>query len=310
MGYNIHQKLIDNIEAIRIALEWKEGDKLSLTQTDALKKYAGFGGIKVVLYPNSTKEEWIKQNATENDLSLYPKIMELHELLQKHFDEKEYKQVIDSIKNSALTAFYTPAVVPHTLYSVLKEHGVEPKSIYEPSSGAGIFITEAVNHFNAIQHITAVEKDILSGRVLTALSSSIPVPVTVQTKAFENTSLDDNGKYDLIVSNIPFGNFSVYDPDYKSEALSGKIHNYFFAKGLDKIRDGGILAYITTDAFLNNPSNQSAREYLFNKADFISVNVMPDNVMKDTGNTESPSHLLIVQKNSNKHILKQSQVMK
>src|SRR6266536_3298186 len=283
MGYNIHQKLIDNIEAIRISLTWKEGDKLSLSQTDALKKYAGFGGIKAVLYPNSTKEEWIKQNATENDLRLYPRMMELHELLQKHFDEKEYKQVTDSIKNSALTAFYTPVVVPHTLYSVLKGHGVEPKSIYEPSSG--------------------VEKDILSGRVLTALSSSIPVPVTVQTKAFENTSLDDNGKYDLIVSNIPFGNFSVYDPDYKSEALSGKIHNYFFAKGLDKIRDGGILAYITTDAFLNNPSNQSAREYLFNKADFISVNVMPDNVMKDAGNTEAPSHLLIVQKNINKEKL-------
>ncbi len=303
MGYNIHQKLIDNIEAIRIALEWKEGDKLSLTQTDALKKYAGFGGIKAVLYPNSKKEEWINQNATESDLRLYPKMMELHELLLKHFDEKEYKQVIDSIKNSALTAFYTPAVVPHTLYSVLKGHGVEPKNIYEPSSGAGIFITEAVNHFNGIQYITAVEKDILSGRVLTALSSSIPVPVTVQINAFENTSLDDNGKFDLIVSNIPFGNFSVYDPEYKSEALTSKIHNYFFAKGLDKIRDGGILAYITTDAFLNSPSNQSAREYLFNQADFISVNVMPDNLMKDTGNTESPSHLLIVQKNTSKQQL-------
>src|SRR6266487_6518810 len=171
MGYNIHQKLIDNIEAIRIALEWKESDELSLTQMDDLKRYAGFGGIKAVLYPNSTKEEWIKQNATENDLRLYPKMMELHELLQKHFDEKEYKQVIDSIKNSVLTAFYTPAVIPHSLYSVLKGYGVDPKSIYEPSSGAGIFITEAVNHFEGIQNITAIEKDILSGRVLTALSS-------------------------------------------------------------------------------------------------------------------------------------------
>src|SRR5438874_162153 len=142
MGYNIHQKLINNIEAIRIALEWNEGDKVSIAEAEALKKYAGFGGIKAVLYPNSQKEEWIKQNATENDLRLYPKMMELHDLLQKHFDEKEYKQVIDSIKNSALTAFYTPTVVPHTLYSALKGHGVEPKSIYEPSSGAGIFITE------------------------------------------------------------------------------------------------------------------------------------------------------------------------
>jgi hypothetical protein len=303
MGYNTHQQLIDNIEAIRIALQWKEGDKISGTKAEALKKYAGFGGIKAVLYPNSTKEEWIKQNATEDDLRLYPTMMRLHELLQKHLDEKEYKQVVDSIKNSVLTAFYTPAIVPQTLYTVLKEQSIEPKSIYEPSSGAGIFITEAGNHFNQLLNITAVEKDILSGRVLTALCSSIPVPVSVQIKAFENTSSDDNGKYDLIVSNIPFGNFSVYDPNYQSEALSGKIHNYFFAKGLDKIKDGGILAYITTDAFLNTPSNQSAREYLFNEADFISVNVMPDNLMKDTGNTESPNHLLIVQKNTNKQEL-------
>ena len=114
-----------------------------------------------------------------------------------------------------------------------------------------------------MQNITAVEKDMLTGRVLTALGSSIPVPVSVQVTGFENTSNDENGKYDLIVSNIPFGNFPVFDEAYRDEALSGKIHNYFFAKGLDKIKDGGLLAYITTDAFLNSPSNQTAREYLF-----------------------------------------------
>ncbi|MFY0104320.1 N-6 DNA methylase, partial [Acinetobacter baumannii] len=77
-------------------------------------------------------------------------------------------------------------------------------------------------------------------------------------------------------------------------------HNYFFAKGTDKLKEGGLLAFITTDAFLNTPSNKEAREYLFNRADFVSVTVMPDNLMKDTGNTEAPSHLLIVQKNTNK----------
>ena len=300
MGYNVQQKLSDNIEAIRIALKWKEGEKVSMTEAEALKKYAGFGGIKAMLYPNSTSEEWIKQNATETDLKLYPKIMELHKLLQEHFDEKRYKEVIDSVKNSALTAFYTPAVVPQTLYKVLKEQRVEPKAFYEPSSGAGIFITEAIKSFPALQNVTAVEKDILTGRVLQALNSSFDIPSKVHISAFENTPTNDNGKYDLIVSNIPFGNFPVYDPAYKSEALSGKIHNYFFAKGLDKINNGGILAYLTTDAFLNSPSNKSARTYLFLEADFISISVMPDNLMKDTGNTEAPSHLLIVQKNVNK----------
>jgi len=303
MAYNQLQKLNDNIEAIRIALAWEKGKTLDGAQVEALQKYSGFGGIKAVLYPNAAKEEWIKLNATDEDLRLYPKIKELHELLKNNLSEHEYKETIGSIKNSVLTAFYTPPVVPQILYATLKEHGIEPQRIYEPSSGAGIFITEAVKAFPAAQSITAVEKDILTGRVLAALNSSLPVLVTTHITGFEQAPINDNGKYDLIVSNIPFGNFSVYDRTLPDKELSGKIHNYFFAKGLEKIADGGLLAFITTDGFLNNPSNQAAREYLFNKADFISLTVMPDNLMKDTGNTEAPSHLLIVQKNEGKQAL-------
>lgn len=307
MGYNSQQKLKDNLAAIRIALEWKEGEMLLPEQVETLKRYAGFGGLKAVLFPNAPKEEWIKLKASKEDLKLYPQITELHHLLQQHFSEAEYKQVIDSIKNSILTAFYTPEVIPQTVFNALKEQGIEPKNMYEPSSGAGVFVSEAVNTFPSLNNITAIEKDLLTGRVLTALGSSIPVPVSVQVKGFENTSNEENGKYDLIVSNIPFGNFPVFDEAIDDESLIGKIHNYFFAKGLDKIKDGGLLAYITTDAFLNSPSNQPAREYLFNQADFISLNVMPDNMMKDTGNTEAPSHLLIVQKNENKQFLSENE---
>src|SRR5450759_410242 len=302
MSYNSQQKLQDNISAIRIALEWKEGQILSAIEGAALRRYSGFGGLKAVLFPHGPKEEWIKLKASKEDLKLYPQIIALHELLQQHFSETEYKQVVDSIKNSILTAFYTPEIVPQTLFNALKEKGIEPKNMYEPSSGAGVFITEAAKVFPELEGITAVEKDILSGRVLSRLAGSIPFPVSVQLTGFENTSNDENG-YDVITSNIPFGNFPVFDEAYRDEALSGKIHNYFFAKGLDKIKDGGMLAYITTDTFLNSPSNQIAREYLFSHADFISLNVMPDNLMKDTGNTEAPSHLLIVQKNIDKESL-------
>ncbi len=303
MAYNQLQKLNDNIAAIRVALAWEKDKTLDATQVTALQKYSGFGGIKSILYPNSVKEEWIKLNATNEDLRLHSKTIELHELLKENLSDQQYKETIGSIKNSVLTAFYTPQVVPQTLYATLKEHGLEPKNIYEPSSGAGVFLTEAIKVFPAIQHITAVEKDMLTGRVLAALSSSFPAAATVHITGFEQAPIKDKGKYDLIVSNIPFGNFSVYDEAFPDKELSGKIHNYFFAKGLDKIADGGLLAYITTDGFLNNPSNQSAREYVFNKADFISLTVMPDNLMKDTGNTEAPSHLLIVQKNESKQAL-------
>ena len=296
MAYNSQQKLQDNIDAIRIALEWKEGQNLLQEQVQALQRYSGFGGLKAVLFPNGSKEEWGKLNASKADLKLYSGIIELHNLLQQHLNEVEYKEAIDSLRNSILTAYYTPTIVPRTLYNELKKQGIEPTNIYEPSSGAGVFITGAVTAFPSLQNITAVEKDFISGRVLTALSSSIPVPVYVQVNGFENTSNEENGKFDLIVSNIPFGNFRILDEKYPDENISGKIHNYFFIKGLDKIKEGGLLAYVTTDAFLNNPSNKEAREYLFQHSNFISLSVLPDNLMKDTGNTEAPSHLLIVQK--------------
>lgn len=300
MGYNSQQKLSDNLAAIRIALTWKEGQRLSDEEVLVLKGYSGFGGLKAVLFPAGSRESWVALNASDQDLRLHGGVMELHQLLQQHLSEEEYKAAVNSIRNSILTAFYTPAIVPQAVYGSLKKLGVEPKHLYEPSAGAGVFVTEAVAAFPSLQKVTAVEKDFLTGRVLTALGSSIPVPTSMQTKGFEQTDNSENGTADLIVSNIPFGNFPVYDDTHPDEAISGKIHNYFFAKGLDKLKEGGLLAYITTDAFLNSPSNKAAREHLFRNADFVSVNVMPDNLMKDTGNTEAPSHLLIVQKRSGK----------
>jgi hypothetical protein len=185
MGYNSQQKLKDNIAAIQIALEWKQGQLHLPEQVEALKRYAGFGGLKAVLYPNATKEEWVKLKASKEDLRLYPDIIELHKILKQHLNEAEYKQVIDFIKNSILTAFYTPDIIPKTVFAVLAEQGIELKNIYEPSAGAGVFVNEAANTFPSLQNITAVEKEMLTGRVLTALSSSIPVHISVQVKGFE-----------------------------------------------------------------------------------------------------------------------------
>lgn len=303
MGYKVQQKLQDNINAIRVALDWEGGQSLSDDQVQLLKRYSGFGGLKAILYPNSSIDYWAQLNASKEDLKVYPEIVELHQLLKAHFNDQEYKSIISSLKNSVLSAFYTPEVIPNVVYKVLNEQGIKPARIYEPSSGAGIFITEAVLAFQDLKEINAVEKDILSARILTALCSSLKAPVRIQTKGFENSKNSENGNSDLVISNIPFGNFRVFDESYTDEELCGKIHNYFFVKGLDKIKDGGLLIFITTDAFLNSPSNEFARKYIFNRADFISLSVLPDNLMKDTGNTEAPNHLLILQKNNDKGVL-------
>jgi N12 class adenine-specific DNA methylase len=302
MAYNLSQKLSANIKAITIAMQWQQGDVLAEEAIASLKAYAGFGGIKAILYPYGTAEDWLKSGATKDELKLHPEMTRLHELLQDHYSQKQYNEVVSSLRNSVLTAFYTPAIVPRTLYNTLKEQGIAPKKLYEPSAGSGIFITEAEKVFKNLEQITAVEKDRLSGLVLSALNSTLTANTTTHIAGLEETPTNDNNSYDLVVSNIPFGNFSVYDEGYPDKAISGKIHNYFFAKGLDKLADGGLMAYITTDGFLNSPSNESTREYLFLNADFVSLAVMPDNLMKETGNTEAPNHLLIVQKNTNKKV--------
>ncbi|PLK44988.1 helicase-related protein [Emticicia sp. TH156] len=300
MAYNISHKLNDNIRAIRLAIAHRNGDSLSESNIPELQRYSGFGGIKSILYPYDSSEQWLSMGATKEDLKVRSGILALHDLLKENFIEQEYKAIIHSLRNSVLTAFYTPEIVPKTLYDVLQSQGVSPKRLYEPSAGAGIFITEAVKVYPELEQITAVEKDQLSGMVLSAINNSLPLSVKTHISGLEESPTDDNRSYDLVVSNIPFGNFSVYDKAFPDKALSGKIHNYFFVKGLDKLADGGLMAYLTTDAFLNGASNKTAREYLFARADFVSLAVLPDNLMKDTGNTEAPSHLLIVQKNENK----------
>jgi N12 class adenine-specific DNA methylase len=296
MAYNPLQKLRDNIKAIRIALDHRDGITPNPQEQAELQAYSGFGGLKAVMFPAGDKEEWVRRNASQNDLKLYPSMMELYGLLRDGLNEEYYRNAVQSIRDSVLTAYYTPAIVPQVLYQVLKERGINPKHPYEPSSGAGIFITELVKAFPETEHITAVEKDLVTGWVLKALCDTLPVPVNVQIKGLEDTAATENGQHDLIVSNIPFGNFQTFDPAFPQKEINSKIHNYFFAKGLDKLADGGIMAFLTTDAFMNNPSNEVARQYLFSHADLISLTIMPDNLMKDSGNTEAPSHLLIVQK--------------
>lgn len=301
MAYNQFHKLSANIAAIRFALRWETGMALSEDDLDKLREYAGFGGIKAILFNGLDEDSWRASGATENDLRLLPLFVELHQVLKDGLSENEYKKTVSSLKNSVLTAFYTPSFIPLSIFESLKGAGVKPKAFYEPSAGAGVFIDAAIKVFPDIQRVHAIEKDFLSGKVLSAIAGNLPVSTQVEIRGFEDTGSDGKGKYDLIASNIPFGNFQVFDPSFPYRQLTSKIHNYFFAKGLEKLAEGGLMAYISTDAFMNNPSNMEARAHLFSQADFVSVAIMPDNLMKDTGNTEAPSHLLIVQKNTAKN---------
>jgi N12 class adenine-specific DNA methylase len=307
MAFNSSKKLADNMSAINIALNYI-GQALSPVEIEILRNYAGFGGIKAVQFPPGTEEEWRKYDISQADLKMYPEVMQLHDLLKGKLPEKEYKRTFNALVNSVTTAFYTPAFIPEAIYTALKESAVYPRRLYEPSAGAGIFITEALRAFPDLEAVNAVEKDLLTGRILSVLSQALSPKINVQVKGLEETAPNEKGMSDLIISNIPFGNFSVHDPAFNSSGISSRIHNYFFAKGLDKLADGGILAYLVTDGFLNAPSNDTARKYLLTSTDLISVSVLPANLMKENANVEVSTHLVIVQKNDAKESLTEAEV--
>jgi N12 class adenine-specific DNA methylase len=306
MAFNPVRKMADNIAAIRIALDFT-GQQLSQTELETLKKYAGFGGLKAVLFPPGEITEWAKFGASAADMKLYPQVMELHSLLQEKLSAPNYKSAIDALKSSSQTAYYTPAYIPRAIYAAMREAQILPKRLYEPSAGAGIFIEEAVDAFEGLEQVNAVEKDILTGKILAALCSVYQLPVEVQIKKLEETAATEKAQSDLVISNIPFGKIAVHDPAYNKSGISAKVHTYFFAKGLDKIKDGGVLAYIVTEAFLNNPSNETARKYLFTSADLLSVAVLPANLMKENANVEVGMHLILVQKNDSKETLTEAE---
>lgn len=297
VAYNPYHIITANLDALRIALDEKVPFEEEL---HVLQQYSGFGGIKAILYPAGPKEEWIKLGASKEDLKIYDDIQALHQLLKEKLSNEGYDRAVASLRNSVLTAFYTPAFVPQTIYEVLNAQGIQPKHLFEPGAGAGIFISEAVKEFKNLDQVTAIEKDWLTAKVLHAVSKGWPVNSRIIAKGLEETIIPKNAKFDLVISNIPFGNFKVADSNYPDGVISNRIHNYFFARGIDSTTNGGLMAFITTDAFLNSPSNKEVREYLFQRSDFISLAVMPDNLMKETGGTEAPNHLLIVQKNESK----------
>lgn len=305
MAFKSSKKLAGNTDALRIALSGQEN--YNAQEIETLKAYAGFGGLKAILFGGGPVEEWVERKASANDLRLHPLVVALYDLLQEKLSPGDYKSAIDAMKSSIHTAFYTPDLIPGALYAALKDQGILPQRLYEPSSGAGIFLTEALKAFPDLQEINAVEKDLLTGKVLTALANSFEVPSQVQVRGFEETPATEKGRYDIITSNIPFGNYRVFDPAYQGSAVTAKIHDYFFAKGLDKLGDGGLMAFLVTDAFLNTASNSLARKHVFTSADFISLSILPDNLMKDTANTEAPSHLILVQKNDQKDVFSEAE---
>lgn len=326
MAYNKKAHLKDNIEAIKLAFALeREGRTATPEEQAVLRVYSGFGGIKAVLNPASSLADVARW--TKSDRELFPLVSQLHSVIRSHSkDEAEYKRYFSSLKNSVLTAFYTPQDIVSVLASELGNYGIAPSRFLDPSSGTGVFVDAFQQHSAQQQlseqqlseqqssrtglspaglshpEIVCFEKDLLTGKILSHLHPEAKVEIT----GFEDSGLRYLNRFDITASNIPFGDVAVFDPSFtKSKSLvrqhaAKSLHNYFFLKGLDNIREGGILAFITSQGVLDSPANENIRYQLMQHSHLVSAIRLPNNLFTDGAGTEVGSDLIILQKKSDK----------
>ena len=300
MSYNKLKSLVANVEAIATAMKIRIDDRQATDEEkDVLSRYSGFGGIKDVL--NIGTEYTVSDDVAEP-------IRKLQDLIgaYPYYDDAMRQAVINSIKSSVLTAFYTPKflvdAVTRQIHATLKDNGLQMSTFLEPSAGIGGFLPVAMPGTRSY----AFEKDCLTGFILSLLYDE----ATTVTAGFETIADQhlEHGSFDVIASNIPFGNFRVFDAEmwkkggmYEQSAKT--IHNYFFVKAMELLNEGGLLAFVAPRGIADTPGNKFVREYLVNHADLITALRLPDTLFMQTSGIEVGSDLLIFQKHSRKATL-------
>lgn len=301
-SYNKKEHLRANIEAIKTVFALhREQRTATPEERTVLEAYTGFGALKCILSPANTMEDIARWNKSE--LELFPLVMELHRTIRDNTtSESQYKSYMQSLKNSVMTAFYTPALVVREIAASLREAGIVPKRILDPSAGMGEFI-RSFDTIAAEGHTTfGFEKDILTGQMLSALHPKDKIRI----RGFEEIETKLNGSFDVVSSNIPFGDVAVFDPVFSKTAESARkvarmsLHNYFFVKGVDMLREGGVLAFITSQGVMNAPTNEPVREWLMSHTRLVSAVRLPNNLFSENAGTEVGSDLIVLQKQSGK----------
>jgi len=293
--------LLTNTEAIRISFVLdREKRRATEAERAVMRQYSGFGGIKCILNP--TEKESDKAYWTKTDMDLFPLVVNLHSLIRENSQtEQEYKRYFNSLKSSVLTAFYTPPAIVRALTDALKESGITPVRFLEPSAGNGAFADAFKHTFTPLETV-CFEKDLLTGKILSHLNPDDKVHI----QGFEAIEVRPDNRFDIVSSNIPFGDTAVFDasfsksPDLTKRQATRTVHNYFFLKGIDTLREGGLLAFITSQGVMNSPLNKPVRQWLMNNTNLVSAIRLPNNLMADNAGTEVGSDLIILQKNTNK----------
>ena len=261
------ERLNQNLEAISMLNRVESGQReLDSTAQEVLAKYVGWGGLSEV-FDESKEGQWKEARA----------------FLKDNLSPSEYEAAMES----TLTAFYTPKTVIDSIYSTLSGMGFKSGNILEPSMGIGNFIGNLPDEMSESKFY-GVEIDSISGRIGKLLYPESDI----QIKGFEETSFSNNF-FDAVIGNVPFGEYRLNDREYNKNNFL--IHDYFFAKSIDKVRNGGVIAFITSSGTMDK-KDESVRRYLAARAEFLGAIRLPNDTFKGVAGTEVTSDIIFLKK--------------
>lgn len=261
------ERLNNNLEAISMLNRIERGERdLDITAQEVLARYVGWGGLADV-FDEEKGGQW----------------KEARSFLKENLSQAEY----EAARESTLTSFYTPKTVIDGVYKTLSDMGFKQGNILEPSMGIGNFIGNIPDEMNKSKFY-GVELDSISGRIGKLLYPESDI----QIKGLEETSFSNNF-FDAIIGNVPFGEYKVNDREYNKNNFL--IHDYFFAKSIDKVRNGGIIAFITSSGTMDK-KDESVRRYLAARAEFLGAIRLPNDTFKGVAGTEVTSDIIFLKK--------------
>lgn len=261
------ERLNNNLEAISMLSRIESGQReLDSTSQEVLAKYVGWGGLADV-FDEEKGGQW----------------KEARSFLKENLSQAEY----EAARESTLTSFYTPKTVIDGVYKTLSDMGFKSGNILEPSMGIGNFIGNLPDEMRRSKFY-GVELDSISGRIGKLLYPESEI----QIKGLEETSFSNNF-FDVAIGNVPFGEYKVNDREYNRNNFL--IHDYFFAKSIDKVRNGGVIAFITSSGTMDK-KDESVRRYLAARAEFLGAIRLPNDTFKGTAGTEVTSDIIFLKK--------------
>lgn len=261
------ERLNNNLEAISMLNRVEIGEReLDITAQEVLAKYVGWGGLSDV-FDESKDGQWKEARA----------------FLKENLSLSEY----EAARESTLTSFYTPKTVIDGIYKTLSGMGFKQGNILEPSMGIGNFIGNVPDEMSKSKFY-GVELDSVSGRIGKLLYPESDI----QVKGLEETRFSNNF-FDVAIGNVPFGEYKVNDREYNRNNFL--IHDYFFAKSIDKVRNGGVIAFITSSGTMDK-KDESVRRYLAARAEFLGAIRLPNDTFKGVAGTEVTSDIIFLKK--------------